>query len=86
MTTERAAPRADGHPTDQQRDGHATQQELLSGVALTAFRLNGQFLAVAEEMARPAGLTVGRAPATQAWIVATAKARGKGGRGDHESS
>ena len=57
MTTERAAPRADGHPTDQQRDGHATQQELLSGVALTAFRLNGQFLAVAEEMARPAGLT-----------------------------
>jgi DNA-binding MarR family transcriptional regulator len=33
------------------------EQELLSGVALAAFRLNGQFLAVAEEMARPLGLT-----------------------------
>jgi DNA-binding MarR family transcriptional regulator len=33
------------------------RQELLSGVALTTFRLNGQFLAVAEELARPAGLT-----------------------------
>jgi len=32
-------------------------QELLSGVALATFRLNGQLLAVAEEMARPAGLT-----------------------------
>ncbi|SEL54063.1 MarR family winged helix-turn-helix transcriptional regulator [Rhodococcus maanshanensis] len=31
--------------------------ELLSGAALTAFRLNGQFLAVAEQLARPAGLT-----------------------------
>lgn len=31
--------------------------ELLSGSALTAFRLNGQFLDVAEKMARPAGLT-----------------------------
>ncbi|MGW6376017.1 MarR family winged helix-turn-helix transcriptional regulator [Rhodococcus sp. NPDC055112] len=30
---------------------------LLSGAALTAFRLNGQFLAVAEQLARPAGLT-----------------------------
>ncbi|WP_049560693.1 MarR family winged helix-turn-helix transcriptional regulator [Nonomuraea sp. SBT364] len=31
--------------------------ELLSGTALTAFRLNGQFLDVAEKMAKPAGLT-----------------------------
>jgi DNA-binding MarR family transcriptional regulator len=34
-----------------------TAQQLLSGVALTVFRLNGQLLGVAEEMARPAGLT-----------------------------
>jgi len=33
------------------------EQDLLSGVALTVFRLNGQFLAVAEELARPVGLT-----------------------------
>ncbi|MGW1052437.1 MarR family winged helix-turn-helix transcriptional regulator [Streptomyces sp. NPDC002586] len=33
------------------------QQELLSRSALGVFRLNGQFLAVAEELARPAGLT-----------------------------
>ncbi|MBF8186582.1 MarR family transcriptional regulator, partial [Nonomuraea sp. K274] len=31
--------------------------ELLSGLALGAFRLNGQFLQVAEELARPAGMT-----------------------------
>jgi DNA-binding MarR family transcriptional regulator len=30
---------------------------LLSGSALTVFRLNGQFLSVAEDLARPAGLT-----------------------------
>ena len=30
---------------------------LLSDVALTSFRLNGQLLAVAEELARPVGLT-----------------------------
>lgn len=34
--------------------------ELLSGAALTSFRLNGRFLAVAEAMARPAGLTAAR--------------------------
>jgi DNA-binding MarR family transcriptional regulator len=34
-----------------------TPQELLSGAALATFRLNGQFLGVAEELARPAGLT-----------------------------
>ncbi|MGW3209457.1 MarR family winged helix-turn-helix transcriptional regulator [Streptomyces sp. NPDC001135] len=33
------------------------RQELLSRSALGAFRLNGQFLAVAEELARPAGIT-----------------------------
>ena len=32
-------------------------QELLTPTALTVFRLNGQFLAVSEELARPAGLT-----------------------------
>ncbi|MFF8814299.1 MarR family winged helix-turn-helix transcriptional regulator [Streptomyces pactum] len=34
--------------------------ELLSRTALGTFRLNGQFLAVAEELARPAGLTAAR--------------------------
>ncbi|WP_333756290.1 MarR family winged helix-turn-helix transcriptional regulator [Streptomyces sp. IBSBF 3352] len=34
-----------------------TRQDLLSRSALGVFRLNGQFLAVAEELARPAGLT-----------------------------
>ncbi len=34
-----------------------SQQELLSRAALTVFRLNGQFLGVAEELARPSGLT-----------------------------
>ncbi|MBM7170094.1 MarR family transcriptional regulator [Streptomyces sp. G44] len=33
------------------------QQDLLSRAALTVFRLNGQFLACSEELARPAGLT-----------------------------
>jgi DNA-binding MarR family transcriptional regulator len=33
------------------------RQELLSGMALTVFRLNGQFLDVAEGLARPVGLT-----------------------------
>ncbi|MEQ4715714.1 helix-turn-helix domain-containing protein [Nonomuraea sp. B19D2] len=31
--------------------------ELLSGLALASFRLNGQFLQVAEGLARPAGMT-----------------------------
>jgi DNA-binding MarR family transcriptional regulator len=35
-------------------------QELLSGAALTVFRLNGQFLGVAEGLAKPAGLTAAR--------------------------
>ncbi|MGP4088428.1 MarR family winged helix-turn-helix transcriptional regulator [Streptomyces sp. KR55] len=33
------------------------RQDLFSRSALGAFRLNGRFLAVAEELARPAGLT-----------------------------
>ncbi|MFF4257497.1 MarR family winged helix-turn-helix transcriptional regulator [Streptomyces sp. NPDC001663] len=33
------------------------RQELLSRSALGVFRLNGQFLGVAEELAKPAGLT-----------------------------
>ncbi|GAB7103326.1 hypothetical protein JCM4814A_16400 [Streptomyces phaeofaciens JCM 4814] len=37
-----------------------SHQELLSGSALGVFRLNGQFLAVAEELARPSGLTAAR--------------------------
>jgi DNA-binding MarR family transcriptional regulator len=35
----------------------ATEQGLLSAAALTAFKLNGQFLALAEDLARPVGLT-----------------------------
>ncbi|NEW39679.1 MarR family transcriptional regulator [Nocardia cyriacigeorgica] len=34
-----------------------SDQELLSAAAITSFRLNGQFLAIAEELATPAGLT-----------------------------
>lgn len=33
------------------------EQELFSTAAITSFRLNGQFLAIAEELAGPAGLT-----------------------------
>ena len=33
------------------------EQELLSSAALIAFRLNGQFLGLAEQLARPAGIT-----------------------------
>lgn len=33
------------------------EQELLSSAALIAFRLNGQFLDLAEQLARPAGIT-----------------------------
>jgi DNA-binding MarR family transcriptional regulator len=33
------------------------EQELLSSAALTTFRLNGQFLDLAEHLARPAGIT-----------------------------
>ncbi|GAB2583360.1 MarR family transcriptional regulator [Streptomyces capparidis] len=33
------------------------ERELLTGVALTSFRLNGQFLEASERLARPVGLT-----------------------------
>lgn len=35
-------------------------QDLLSGIALTTFRLNGQVLALAERLAEPVGLTAAR--------------------------
>ena len=37
--------------------GSPTDQELLSGLALASFKLNGQFLDVADALAKPAGLT-----------------------------
>ncbi|CAM5657370.1 Winged helix-turn-helix transcriptional regulator OS=Streptomyces microflavus OX=1919 GN=HUT09_15590 PE=4 SV=1 [Streptomyces microflavus] len=37
--------------------GRPSEQELLSRTALTVFRLNGQFLSVADELAEPGGLT-----------------------------
>jgi DNA-binding MarR family transcriptional regulator len=36
------------------------EQDLLSGTALAVFKLNGQFLALSEELARPVGLTAAR--------------------------
>ncbi|MFI6364727.1 MarR family winged helix-turn-helix transcriptional regulator [Nocardia sp. NPDC050630] len=33
------------------------EQELFASVAITSFRLNGQFLAIAEELAAPGGIT-----------------------------
>lgn len=33
------------------------EQQLLSGIAKTVFRLNGQLLSIAEDLARPTGLT-----------------------------
>ncbi|MEU2895035.1 MarR family transcriptional regulator [Streptomyces sp. NPDC006967] len=40
-----------------QQHGSPERQDLLTRGALGTFRLNGQFLAVAEELARPAGIT-----------------------------
>lgn len=34
-----------------------SEQELFSTAAVTSFKLNGQFLAIAEELASPAGIT-----------------------------
>ncbi|UGT40818.1 MarR family transcriptional regulator [Nocardia yamanashiensis] len=34
------------------------EQQLFATSAVTTFKLNGQFLAIAEELARPAGITV----------------------------
>lgn len=47
-------------PADDAPPSPTPEQELLTRAALTAFRLNGQFLGVAEELARPAGLTAAR--------------------------
>ncbi|MBA2945146.1 MarR family winged helix-turn-helix transcriptional regulator [Streptomyces himalayensis] len=46
-------------PTARRHEEETTRhhQDLLSSTALTTFRLNGQLLAVADELARPAGLT-----------------------------
>ncbi len=37
--------------------GPTEEQQMLSGIAKTVFRLNGQLLSIAEDLARPAGLT-----------------------------
>jgi DNA-binding MarR family transcriptional regulator len=47
----------DSSGTDSSGTGDAAPGALLSAAALGSFRLNGQFLTVAERMARPAGLT-----------------------------
>ncbi|MEV6795173.1 MarR family transcriptional regulator [Streptomyces sp. NPDC051320] len=46
--------------TDRAADRDAADREALSRTAVGVFRLNGQFLAVSEELARPAGLTAAR--------------------------
>lgn len=51
------APTAPAEPQGPAEPGVPSEPELLSRTALAAFRLNGQFLAAAEAMARPAGLT-----------------------------
>lgn len=48
---------APGPPPDAPPDAPSDAQHLLATAALTTFRLNGQFLALAEGLARPAGLT-----------------------------
>ncbi|CAL9492169.1 hypothetical protein SUDANB99_03255 [Streptomyces sp. enrichment culture] len=53
--TEDPGGRDGGHRED--AAGGRARQELLSRTALGVFRLNGQLLAVSEELARPAGLT-----------------------------
>lgn len=69
MTTthEPVRPVADASPTPTGLGGEAPppasptpEQELLTRAALAAFRLNGQFLGVAEGLAGPAGLTAAR--------------------------
>jgi DNA-binding MarR family transcriptional regulator len=54
--------------------GHVVtpEQDMLSGLAKTVFRLNGQFLTLGEELARPVGLTA-------AWwqVLATVFNRGR---------
>ncbi|CAL9483792.1 MarR family winged helix-turn-helix transcriptional regulator [Streptomyces sp. enrichment culture] len=56
------SPRQGNHESDGPRGdggdgGRRARQELLARTAVGVFRLNGQFLSVSEELARPAGLT-----------------------------
>jgi DNA-binding MarR family transcriptional regulator len=51
---------ADAAPAGADRPRENPAQRLLSAAAITSFRLNGQFLAIAEELARPGGLTAAR--------------------------
>ncbi|MFF4012777.1 MarR family transcriptional regulator [Streptomyces sp. NPDC001717] len=46
-----------GPDSDTEPGSLRARQDLLSRTALGVFRLNGQFLSVSEELARPAGLT-----------------------------
>jgi hypothetical protein len=50
------------------------QQDLLSSASIATFKLNGQFLALAEELARPAGLTAVLGEEALAGAVATLRA------------
>ena len=47
-------------PADADAELVARAQELFTTTALVSFRLNGQFLAIAEELSRPVGLTAAR--------------------------
>ncbi|MFD6990911.1 MarR family winged helix-turn-helix transcriptional regulator [Streptomyces sp. NPDC059943] len=57
MTERGAAERLGTERAVTERSAQAAYPELLSRSALGVFRLNGQFLSVAEELAAPAGLT-----------------------------
>ncbi|WP_374213507.1 MarR family winged helix-turn-helix transcriptional regulator [Streptomyces sp. G1] len=52
-----SAPSAPSRAKGPREDSLRARQDLLSRTALGVFRLNGQFLSVSEELARPAGLT-----------------------------
>jgi DNA-binding MarR family transcriptional regulator len=57
------APAPADHTGRDDRDGHSHRgdnADLLTGTAMSVFRLNGQLLAVAEELARAGGLTAAR--------------------------
>ena len=60
-------------------------QDLLSASALTAFRLNGQFLSLAERLAEPAGLTATRWQVLGAVLDSSANERGESDIGAAES-
>ncbi len=56
------------------------EQDLLSAASITTFKLNGQFLALAEELARPAGLTAAWWQVLGAVLVPTEAGRAAIGR------